>query len=124
MSQSGRLKVESLAQARRMATTSACAVGSLVEVTSFQPSAIISSPRTMMAPNGPPLLARIRSSASARVRVMNFSWLIKLGLDRLVDEGVDQPAVVPAHWPRRDRHVDHGHVLARVGPPVGAPCPR
>src|SRR5262245_46989832 len=76
MSQSGRLNAPSSVQARRMATISACAVGSLLDVTSFQPSAMIVSLRTMTAPNGPPLFARIFSSASATARCINACSLI------------------------------------------------
>src|SRR5262249_30717577 len=76
MSQSGRLNAPSSVQARRMATISAWAVGSLLDVTSFQPSAMIVSLRTMTAPNGPPLLARIFSSASATARCINACSLI------------------------------------------------
>src|SRR5262249_5197262 len=54
-----------------MATISACAVGSLLEVTSFQPSEMILLFRTITAPNGPPLFARIFSSASVTARCMN-----------------------------------------------------
>src|SRR5262249_53483430 len=68
---SGSWNVPSSAQARRMATISACAVGSLLDVTSFQPSEMIVLFRTMTAPNGPPLFARIFSSASATARCMN-----------------------------------------------------
>src|SRR5258708_7428473 len=71
MSQSGRLNAPSSAQARRMATISACAVGWLLDVTSFQPSEMIVLLRTMTAPNGPPLFVRIFSSASAIARCMN-----------------------------------------------------
>src|SRR5258707_3142167 len=71
MSQSGRLNAPSSAQARRMATISACAVGSLLDVTSFQPSEMIVLLRTMTAPNGPPLFVRIFSSASTIARCMN-----------------------------------------------------
>ena len=59
-----------------MATISACAVGSLLDVTSFHPSAMIVSLRTMTAPNGPPLFARIFSRASAAARRMNAFSLI------------------------------------------------
>src|SRR6516162_11710251 len=67
MSQSGRLNAPSSVQARRMATISACAVGSLLDVTSFQPSAMIVSLRTMTAPNGHfPALLRFCSLFSLR----------------------------------------------------------
>ena len=59
-----------------MATISACAVGSLLEVTSFQPSEMILLFRTMTAPNGPPLFARIFSSASVTARCMNACSVI------------------------------------------------
>ena len=60
-----------------MATTSACAVGSLHDVTWFQPSAMIVSLRTITAPNGPPPSSRIFSSASAIARCMKaFSVMI------------------------------------------------
>src|SRR5262249_52574345 len=65
MSQSGRMKVPSTVQARRMATISECAVGSLRDVTSFQPSEMMVPLRTITAPNGPPLFARIFSSDRA-----------------------------------------------------------
>src|SRR5215475_15604330 len=85
MSQSGRLKVPSTVQARRMATISECAVGSLRDVTSFQPSEMMVPLRTITAPNGPPLFARIFSSESATARCMNVGRcppLLRLDVDR------------------------------------------
>src|SRR4029077_1552232 len=55
-----------------MATTSACAVGSFVEVTRFAPSAMMWPSLTMTQPNGPPP-ARLLSISSAMARRMNWS---------------------------------------------------
>ena len=52
--QPDRLKSPTAWQALRIATTSACAVGSRSRVTRLTPSATTSSPRTMRAANGPP----------------------------------------------------------------------
>src|SRR5215467_1713672 len=71
MSQSGRLNAPSSVQARRMATISACAVGSLLDVTSFQPSEMIVLFRTMTAPNGPPLFARAHFLERKRDRALH-----------------------------------------------------
>src|SRR5580700_3220350 len=59
-----------------MATTSAWALGSLAEVTWFHPSAMISPLYTITAPNGPPLLSCIFSSANATARCMNRTLLM------------------------------------------------
>src|SRR5215472_3824229 len=53
-----------------MAMISAWAVGSLEEVTSFAPSAIIFPSFTTTAPNGPPRPERTFSIASAMARAM------------------------------------------------------
>src|ERR1700752_3720371 len=58
-SQSSSLKVLSRRQASRMATISACAVGSLAEVTWLEPRPTILLFRTTIAPKGPPLPRRI-----------------------------------------------------------------
>ena len=50
-----RSKVFRCAQAARMATTSACAVGSLLAVTRLKPSPTTRPSFTMTAPKGPPL---------------------------------------------------------------------
>src|SRR5213080_1759308 len=76
MSASGRLKEPAAAQALRIATISAWAVGSLPAVTWFQPSAMIRPSRTITAPNGPVPSCRIFSSDSAIARCMNSCWLI------------------------------------------------
>src|SRR6266478_5114904 len=55
-----------------MATISACAVGSFERVTRFAPSAMMRSAFTISAANGPPLLERTFSSASAMARFMNL----------------------------------------------------
>src|SRR5207253_10325446 len=57
-----------------MLTTSACAVGSFVDVTRFVPSAIISPFLTTTAPNGPPRLSRTFSTESSIARRINLSW--------------------------------------------------
>src|SRR6266849_7506797 len=59
-----------------MATTSAWAVGSLVEMTSFQPSATMTPLRTITAANGPPWLVRTHSSARSTARCMKSSWVM------------------------------------------------
>ena len=62
-----------------MAVTSAWAVGSLAEVTAFQPSARTAPSRTITAPKGPPWPAsmreRDRATASARNRASSVSCI-------------------------------------------------
>src|SRR6267378_3957029 len=55
-----------------MATISACAVGSLVRVTRFVPSAMMRPSLAITAANGPPLPERTFSSASAIALFMKF----------------------------------------------------
>src|SRR5438477_12124968 len=55
-----------------MATISACAVGSSVEVTRLVPSARTTPLRTTTAPNGPPRSARTFSMASSMARCMKW----------------------------------------------------
>src|SRR4051812_46404988 len=50
-----------------MATTSACAVGSLSRVTRFWPVASSSPPSTTTAPNGPPPSSTLRTASSIAV---------------------------------------------------------
>jgi hypothetical protein len=78
-----RENVPSREQASRMATTSAWAVGSFVEVTRFQPRPTICPSRTMTAPNGPPSLASIFSMErriASRKKVGFMRLFIDLGL--------------------------------------------
>src|SRR6478672_11638426 len=60
-------------QACRMATTSACAVGSLLEVTLLAPLAMISPFLTMTAPKGPPLQVLILVKDKAIASRINAS---------------------------------------------------
>src|SRR5882757_496475 len=62
-------------QASRIATTSACAVGSFVAVTRFVPSAIMRPSFTITAANGPPLPLRTLSIARAIARRMNSCFI-------------------------------------------------
>src|SRR4051794_5949615 len=73
MSQPASEKFCSASQAERIALTSACAVGSFVEVTLFQPSAMTLPCLTMTAPNGPPAPSRMRLADNSTARRMN-SW--------------------------------------------------
>ena len=95
-----------------MATTSAWAVGSLVEVTRFLPSARISSPRTTIAPNGPPSPARIYSPESSTARRMKSCalFMTRIGLPpgicrtgRQAGRGGSPPSGREAGRPRRRR---------------------
>jgi hypothetical protein len=61
-----------------MAVTSAWAVGSLAEVTQFQPRAMIFPRRTTTAPNGPPQLARIFVRASRMAARIKSALIGKL----------------------------------------------
>src|SRR5271165_149991 len=58
-------------QAVRIATISACAVGSRVAVTRFTPAAMIAPSLTTTAANGPPADERTFSSESAIALCMN-----------------------------------------------------
>src|SRR5271165_4438868 len=71
MSQPESRKSPSLRHASRMATTSACAVGSFVLVTQLAPSATTLPSFTTSAANGPPLPERTFSSPNAMARRMN-----------------------------------------------------
>src|SRR5207245_9431799 len=71
-SQSSSWKVLSRRQASRIATISAWAVGSLLEVTSLQPRPTILLDLTTIAPKGPPLLRRIIWMESRIAPRMNF----------------------------------------------------
>src|SRR5215469_5149016 len=73
MSQPARLNEPTARHASRIATISAWAVGSFVEVTWFQPLAMIVPWRAMMAPNGPPSPAAIFSAESAMARRIKAS---------------------------------------------------
>src|SRR5271156_2281939 len=73
MSHSGNSKLCNFRQASRIATISACAVGSFVAVTQFTPSAIIFPSRTITVPNGPPRPERTFSSDNASARVIKLS---------------------------------------------------
>jgi hypothetical protein len=64
--------------ASRIAETSACAVGSFVEVTRFQPRPAILPFLTMTAPNGSPCFPRIFESESPMACRMNFSFMEKI----------------------------------------------
>src|ERR1700674_1093501 len=75
-----------------MAATSAWALGSLVEVTWFHPSAMIFPSRTITAPNGPPLLSCIFSRASATARCMKATLLMP-ALFRLPAVGGEEAGV-------------------------------
>ncbi len=61
-----------------MAVTSAWAVGSLVEVTLFQPSAMISSPLTTTQPKGPPAPLSMPLRAKSMARCMNVLCLLSM----------------------------------------------
>src|SRR5579863_2289692 len=62
------VRVPSASAAARIATTSPCAVGSLVAVTELAPSPTITPSRTITAPNGPPRAVATFSVASAMAR--------------------------------------------------------
>ena len=63
-------RVARLAPARRIATTSACAVGSLVASTSLCPSPTIPPSLTITEPNGPPKPPSMPLRDSAMTRFM------------------------------------------------------
>src|SRR5712692_4147487 len=71
-------KAPSCLQASRMATISACAVGSFVEVTWLVPSAMIFPPFAMTAAKGPPFPDRTFSSESSMALAMKrFDMMVK-----------------------------------------------
>src|SRR5277367_6211931 len=76
ISHSANSKLCNFRQASRIATISACAVGSFVVVTLFTPSAIISPPRTITAPNGPPRPERTFSKDNASARAIKLLDII------------------------------------------------
>src|SRR5216683_5554002 len=69
-------KSPSLRQASRIATTSACAVGSFVVVTRLAPSATTRPSFTTSAANGPPPPVRTFSSPKAMARRMKSADMI------------------------------------------------
>src|ERR1035438_4728444 len=71
MSQPSNSKCLSFLQALRMATTSACADGSLVAVTELAPSATTLPSLTTTAPKGPPRPAPTLASDNSMARCMN-----------------------------------------------------
>src|SRR5271154_4901966 len=74
--QSASWKVPRALQASRIATTSACAVGSQVEVTWLLPRPTTIPARTTTHPNGPPLPERTASSERRIASRMNVSLLL------------------------------------------------
>jgi len=67
------VKVASAVHAARIATISACAVGSLVDVTRFTPSAMMRPSRATTAPKGPPMVPSSWARDKAIARRMR-SW--------------------------------------------------
>src|SRR4026209_1158509 len=63
-----------------MALISACAVGSLCEVTMFQPRPTIIFPCTIMASNGPPLSLRMPRSANRIAWRISSLFVIPSGI--------------------------------------------
>src|SRR6185436_71981 len=84
--------------ASRIATTSACAVGSLVSVTRLVPSATMCPSRTTSAANGPPpacTLASDSSTARAMKRRGSSGWLAGTGASLLRARGRCLVAAAP-----------------------------
>ena len=70
------LNVSSFLHASLIATTSACAVGSLDKVTLFEPSAMITFSFVITHPNGPPsLLALFIESSIAFIMKLFFEFV-------------------------------------------------
>src|SRR5260370_165229 len=94
-----------------MATTSACAVGSLVRVTRFVPSAMMRSSLTIRAANGPPIPERTFSSASAMARSMKTGDMICCStVFQIVPSGrntVEQQIMSPDFMERAIRSEEH-----------------
>src|SRR5688572_27878737 len=109
MSQPRSENVPSELQAPRIAVTSACAVGSFVDVTRFQPSAITLPSLTTMAPKGPPAPSRMRSAESRtawRMRAIGSA-----SMQRRVLAG-EEGALAADEQVRGDRRGDRGRLLA------------
>src|SRR5688500_13387924 len=109
MSQPRSENVPSALQALRIAVTSACAVGSFVDVTRFQPSAITLPSLTTMAPNGPPAPSRMRSAES------RTAWRMRpigsASMQRRVLAG-GESVLAADEEVRGDRRGDRGRLLA------------
>ncbi len=75
ISQPDKLNVPNFLVAKRMALTSACAVGSLSIVTLFDASAITSPSFTMTAPKGPPPFCTLFSDKAIALRIISFCFM-------------------------------------------------
>src|SRR6266446_5410382 len=98
-----------------MATTSACAVGSFVDVTRFAPSAMMRPSLTISAANGPPLPERTFSSALAIARFMN-SGDIPLFFNRSPD-CTFRPEIATRHFSDARNHLTPGRIARLASPP-------